>query len=111
MKLHKIVEKMRFEVKSGEGNLDREVTGGYASDMLSDVLANSKPGALWVTHQTHLNIVAVASTKDLAGIVIVNGRVPPGETVNKAIDEGIPLMLAKDSAFQVVGELYSMGLR
>lgn len=111
MKLLEIVKKLDLEIKTCKDLLDREVTGGYAGDMLSDVLANSKKGDLWVTLQTHLNIVAVAYTKELAGIVIVNGRIPAEETVKKAEEEKVPILISKESAFKLIGELYSMGLR
>jgi hypothetical protein len=47
-----LVENLDMSVKSAKGDLDREVTGGYASDLLSDVLANSEPGNLWITPRT-----------------------------------------------------------
>ena len=43
-----------------------EVVGGYASDLLSDVLANAKGGTLWVTNQKHQNVVGVAVMLGLA---------------------------------------------
>jgi len=80
MKIVELVEKLNLDVRSAKENLDREITGGYASDLLSDVLANSKDGNLWITLQLHQNIVGVASMKDLAGIILVNGREPEPET-------------------------------
>lgn len=61
MKLKEVVEKLNLEVKTGLDRLDNEVTGGYAGDLLSDILANGKEGNLWITLQIHQNIVAVAS--------------------------------------------------
>ena len=71
MKLADVVDRFGFEVRSATGNLDKEVTGGYASDLISDVLALGAEGNLWVTLQTHQNIVATASLKELVGIVLV----------------------------------------
>ncbi|MCK5571213.1 MAG: serine kinase, partial [Bacteroidetes bacterium] len=76
MNLHDIAEALNLRVKSGADQLDREVTGGYVSDMLSDVIAHAEKGNLWVTLQTHLNIIPVASMKEIAGIILVNGRHP-----------------------------------
>ena len=44
-------------------------SGGYASDLLSDVLAHAAAGNLLVTVQTHLNVVAVALHAELLGVV------------------------------------------
>jgi serine kinase of HPr protein (carbohydrate metabolism regulator) len=110
VKIVELVEKLNLDVRSANENLEREITGGYASDLLSDVLANSKEGDLWVTLQIHQNIVAVASMKDLAGIILVNGREPEQETVEKAEAENIVIMVTELPAFELVGRLYSLGV-
>jgi hypothetical protein len=110
VKLTELVEKLDLGVRSAKGNLEREVTGGYASDLLSDVLAHGKEGDLWVTLQIHQNIVAVASMKDLAGIVLVNGREPEQETIEKAEAENVAIMVTDMPTFELVGRLYGMGV-
>lgn len=110
MTLREIVEKLDLEVKTGSGKLDKEVEEGYVSDLLSDVMAHSKAGDIWITLQVHQNIVAVASLKDLSGIVLINGRQPEEETIRKAEEEGIPIMLSNLPAFELVGKLYNLGI-
>ncbi|MGQ9652945.1 MAG: DRTGG domain-containing protein [Thermodesulfobacteriota bacterium] len=111
MKLKEIVAALGLEVRSGSGLLEKEVKGGYASDLLSDVMAHTKPGDLWITLQVHLNIVAVATLNDLAGIILVNGREPEEATLRKATEEGVVLMVSALSTFEVAGRLYEMGIR
>ncbi len=111
MKLSELVKQFGLEVKAGSRGLDREVTGGYVSDLLSDVLAHAEDGVLWVTLHIHQNIVAVASHKGLSGIVLVQGRVPEQDTVAKAEEEGIPIMVSALPAFELVGRLYKAGIR
>ena len=110
MKLTELIQKLNLSVRSAKMHLDREVTGGYASDLLSDVLANSDEGNLWITLQIHQNIVGVASMKDLAGIILVNNREPEPETLEKAETEKLPIMVTEMSTFELVGRLYSLGL-
>lgn len=110
MRLNELIDKLDLSVRTGKSNLDREVTGGYASDLLSDVLAHSREGNLWITLQLHQNIVAVASMKDLAGIVLVNGREPEQETVEKAGKEGVVIMVSEMPTFELVGKLYELGV-
>jgi hypothetical protein len=88
--------------------LDVEVTGGYTSDLLSDVIANSKEGNLWITLQTHQNTIAVTKLKDLAGIIIVNNREPDEETLAKAKEENVPLLCSGEMAFEISGKLYGL---
>lgn len=110
MKLTELVQNLNLGVRSARENLGREVTGGYASDLLSDVLANSEPGNLWITLQIHQNIVAVASMKDLAGIILVNAREPEQDTVEKAEAENIAIMVTELPTFELVGRLYGLGI-
>jgi predicted membrane-bound dolichyl-phosphate-mannose-protein mannosyltransferase len=80
------------------------------SDLLSDVMANSKEGDVWITLQVHPNIIAVATLKDLAGIIIVQGRKPEKETIEKAQSENIPILVSDLQAFEIAGRLYQMGI-
>jgi hypothetical protein len=89
---------------------DREVQGGYASDLLSDVMGNSREGDLWVTMQKHVNIVAVAQLNGLAAIVLVNGRKPEPDALARAEEAGIPVISTPLQAFDAIGILYAQGI-
>jgi hypothetical protein len=111
MRLQEVVERLSLELKTPDADLNREVKGGYASDLLSDVIGNSREGFLWVTIQVHLNIVAVASLKGLSGIILANGRTPDEDTLRKASTEDIPILTSPLPVFELVGRLYTLGLR
>jgi predicted transcriptional regulator len=110
MQLNEITKKLNLNVRTASDKLDIEVTGGYASDLLSDVMANAIQGNIWVTLQTHQNVVAVAVLRDLSGIIIVNGRKPDEETLKKAEQEKIPIMMSNLPTFELVGRLYKLGV-
>lgn len=111
MKLRDIVESLKLDINAGKNLLDVEVTGGYASDLLSDVLANSRKGNIWITLQTHMNIVAVASAKELSGILIVNGRKPEEATLKKAEEEKVPILISSLSTYSVICKLFELGVK
>ncbi len=108
MKLNKIVENLSLEVKTGKNFLQNNVTGVYISDLLSDVMANSKEGNIWITLQTHMNIVAVAGLKNLSGIIIVGNRQLQEDVLQKAEYEKITVMSTPLPAFEVAGKLYQL---
>jgi hypothetical protein len=108
--LKHIAETLNLTVSTGEDLLARTVTGGYAGDLLSDVLAHAGKGQVWVTLQTHINIVAVASAKELCGIIIVNGRTPEEATLQKAEQEHIPILVSALSTYDLVGRLCELGV-
>jgi predicted transcriptional regulator len=110
IKISDIVKLVNLEVICAKANLGREVKGGYVSDLLSDVMANSKQGDIWLTLQGHPNIVAVAVLKEIAGIIIVNGRSPDEETIKKATNEKLPIMTSTLPAFELAGKLYEFSV-
>jgi len=110
MQLCTIIDELGLEILAGSELTECDVCGGYVSDLLSDVVANAGDGDVWVTMQTHRNVVAVAALKDVAAIVLVNGKRPDEDTVEAARKEGVPLLLSSLPAFETVGRLYAMGL-
>ena len=110
MTLNDIVKRLELKVRTGESQLNREVTRGYVSDLMSDVIAHGREGDLWVTLQTHQNVVAVAVMKSLSAIILVNDREPQEDTIQKAEAESMPIMISGLPAFELVGRLYALGL-
>lgn len=82
----------------------------YIGDLLSFVMANGKEGSLWLTVQKHLNVIAVASLNDFAGIIFVENSYPDNDTINKATSLDIPLFISKKSAYALAKELIALGL-
>lgn len=108
MKLSDLVEELDLEVKTCKDGLGNDVKGAYVSDLLSDVMANSMEGNAWITLQTHLNIVAVAGLKNLAGIIIVNNRPVQEDVLKKAETEKITILTTPLSSFEAAGRLYRL---
>ena len=88
-----------------------ELTGCYISDLLSDVLANARPGVLWVTIHTHRNVVSVASTKDVAVVLFTCGRKPDAAIIVEAARENILLLNTPLTTYEAAGKLWESGLR
>lgn len=108
LSLEAISRQLGWRLAAGNAVPDRHVTGGYASDLLSDVIANARAGQVWVTCQSHPNIVAVAVLAELAGIVVAGGRSPAPQTVQGAEREGLPLFVTAEDAFTAAGNLYRL---
>ena len=110
MNVTEVAQRAELEVKTASGHLDTEVTGGFAADLLSNVMANAKEGDVWVTWHVHPNVVAVAIVAKLAAIVLSSGREPEEETARKAEEEGLPILVSKLPAFEIIGRLHGMGI-
>lgn len=91
-------------------SLQKTVTGGYTSDLLSCVMARAQAGNVWVTLQSHHNIVAVASLLGLACIIVTEGNAVEPNTIEKAEQEGIPILCSNSDSFSVVERLCGLGI-
>jgi predicted transcriptional regulator len=108
MKLRELADKLYLHTLSYDKGLDKAVSGGYVSDLLSDVLANCSEGNVWITLQKHTNIVAVASLKNLAGIIIVGGRELEGDVLKQAEAKEVTIMTTPMSAYETAGMIYQL---
>jgi len=110
VKLRQIARELELEVRAAGDGLEAEVQGGYSGDLISDVLANTRQGVLWITHQRHPNTVAAAVLRELAGIVLANGREPEEDTLRKAREENVALLVSGLQAYELAGRLFGLGL-
>ncbi|MBM3293301.1 MAG: serine kinase [Candidatus Aminicenantes bacterium] len=107
MTLKELAGLLTLNVIQPQGNFDVVVTGGYTSDLLSDVMGNAKERNVWITCQTHENIAAVAKLKNLAAIILVNGRKPDEAALKKAREEKVVILGTPESEFAISGVLYN----
>ena len=110
MTVRELVETLALSVISA-GDLEREVTGGYASDLLSCVMARARADHVWVTLQGHPNVVAVASLLDLSAVVVTEGVAADDQTLDRANAHGVTLLGTADTTFTVVGKLSALGVQ
>ncbi len=105
-----LVEKFDLSIAAGKNGLDREIMDGYCGDLLSEIMGNAPAGCAWLTVQGHQNIVAVAVLREMAAIIITGGQQPDEETIEKADQEGIPILLWPNSSFSLAGRIFSAGI-
>lgn len=108
MTIKELAEQLQLKVVSGNDGINNEITGGYTSDLLSDVIGNADAGYVWITLQTHKNVVAIASLKDLAGIILVKNLKPEEDMVIQSNEENIPVLITTDSTFEISGKVYNL---
>ena len=109
MKLSEIVRKLDLQCVTEM--FDKDITGVYISDMVSDVIANAKAGNLLVTIQVHNNVIAAANLVDVAGILVTQGKQPADDVVKMADKASIPILSTTLSRWQVLTQLYEAGVR
>lgn len=108
MTVKELVTALNLTVLSGEQGLDREIDGCYVSDLLSDVMGNAEMGNAWITLQTHKNVMAIASLKELACVILVKGQTASEETLEQSNEEGIPFLSTQMQTFETAGKVYDL---
>ena len=103
MTVNSLIKKLDLEVLN-LAEPDREITGGYAGDLLSWVMGKAQSGDMWVTIMTNVNVVAVASLVDTACVVIADNAEIGADVTEKARAQGINLLRSSKSAYQLCNE-------
>lgn len=109
MTVQEIADKL--ELKSLTRVFDKEVTGVYISDMMSDVIANARPGNLLATVQIHGNVIAAANLVDISAIIVTQGKVPTEDVVKMAEKAEIAIFGTGLDRFKLATSLYEAGIR
>ena len=111
MKISEIVESLGLNVATKDVELTEEVTGGYSTDLLSNVMGQASAGMVWVTMQGHQNIAAVAALLGLSAVIVAGGTAIEQETLNKAEKNDVLILTTNLSTFEVVGKIYALGVK
>jgi hypothetical protein len=109
--LNQIVTALDLKVLAAPDDYTQNTpTSGYASDLLSCVMAGAKSQGLWVTLQGHANVVAVAALLELSAVILTENVQPEPDTIAKAQEQGITLLASPLSTYEVVGRLHKLGI-
>ena len=112
MTLQEIIAKLNLKVLTTPRDFSAITPkGGYASDLLSCAMAGAQPDNVWVTLQAHMNVVAVASLREVAAVIITEGAQPEADVLAKATEQGVILLSTSAPSYEVVGKLWEMGIR
>jgi hypothetical protein len=71
-------------------------------------MGHADSGKVWITLQTHKNVIAIASLKELAAVILIKGNEPDADMLAQAVDEGIPVLGTHEEAFETTGKLYNL---
>ncbi len=110
MRLKQVSEILEAEVLVGEKNPDLEIKMVCGADLLSDVLAFTKPGSLLLIGLTHPQVVRTAEIAEIKAVCFVRGKRPPDETIELAKKSNITLLCTSLLMYESCGRLYSHDL-
>ena len=80
---------------------ERIIKDVYIGDLLSWVMGKAPADCAWITIQAHINIVAVAVLVEASCIIIAENASVDEDTIAKANEENLPILITKLTAYQV----------
>ncbi len=92
MKISDLISQLDLQLLTKADYEDRPVRGCYIGDLLSWVMSRAKADDVWITVQTNLNIVAVATLTDVSCILVPDGISVEQVTVDKANANGVVVL-------------------
>jgi hypothetical protein len=108
--IRELVERTGWKAVTAEGDFDREASGVYCGDLLSWVMGKGQPDQVWITVQSHMNVIAVASLMEMAAVIIPEGIEMEAPSLEKAKEEGITVLESPLTAYEICARLAAKGL-
>ncbi len=110
MTLREIRDLLDCEIICGDDQLDAEVSTCFAADLMSDVLAFSRSGALLVTGLASIQSVHTADVADMRAILYIHDKRPADAVADVARQKQLPLLTTRRFMFETCGVLFRGGL-
>ena len=104
MKVSELIALSGAKALTGEFE-DREIACGYTCDLLSHVMGKGQADMAWITVQTHMNVIAVASLLDFACVIIPENLPVEAPIIAKAQEEGIIVLSSGKTAYELAALL------
>lgn len=86
----------------------REVSGGYAGDLLSWVMSGAEEGQVWLTIMSNVNVCAVAVLTEVACVLLTEGVVPDPALLERAGTQGVNLLGTQASTYETAAALSAL---
>ncbi len=99
MKTDDLEMKLGYEPAYADYEIE-EITAGFTSDLLSDVMGNADEDSVLITIQAHKNTIACCSLAGITSVIVCSGRKAPDDMIEAAKDEGIAIFRTKDNQFE-----------
>ena len=99
MTIRELLDRTSWKNDNPDLDLSRNITGGYAGDLLSWVMGRAEAGQAWVTIMSNINVVAVAALTGVSCVILAEGVEPDPGVAERALEKGINLLGTGSPAF------------
>ncbi len=110
MRLQQIINLVEGKSLSRSLSSKSAIRGALAADLMSDVLASSRPHTILLTGLCTPQVIRTAQMADIAAVILVRGKRPSDQLIELANEEEIPLIGTRLSLYEACGRLFEAGL-
>lgn len=111
MTLAEALQIVKAETLVGARDEQLSLSGCFAADLMSDVLAFAHPDSLLLTGLTTDQTIRTATIKRVPAVLIVQGKQPGSEMLEAASEQGVGVYATPLSSYECSGLLMAAGLR
>ncbi len=105
-----MIEKTGWKAVTSGSDLSKEIVGAYCSDLLSWVMGKGQPDQVWITVQSHVNVIAVAVLRDFSCVILAEGAHFPDDVIARAETEDLALIESDLPVFEIAAKLIELGV-
>ncbi len=98
MTVKDLIEKLNLKILV-EGDLEREITGGYCGDLLSWVMGRAQSGDCWLTVMGNINAIAVSVLADCACIVLCENATLDEDAKRRAEMQEVTVLSTEENSY------------
>jgi len=101
----------QLDLINNNGNLNTEINGIFACDLLSHVMGHAQENNILITVLNNINVLGVTSLLDLSCVIFTHDTDLNEAIINKADELEIPLFVTKLSTAEITIKLYELGIK
>ena len=105
MNIGQLTELLNLKPLTKNTETERNVEGCYICDLLSYVMSHASKDNVWITVQTNINVVAVASLTEVGCVIVPENISVEDITVERAETEGIAMLSSSLTAYEIAKKL------
>lgn len=110
MKIKDVIETISGKIICCDNHLDQEVSYGFASDMMSDVLTLLEDNILLITGLANIQAIRTAEMSDIKNMIIARDKKITDDMIALAKEADIALIACPYSMYKISGLLCNEGL-
>lgn len=110
MTIRELATLLDARVLCGEEKLELDVTSGFSSDLMSDVLAFVNDKTVLITGLTNVHVMRTCEMLDIQCVVFARGKVPSEDILEEARELDIVVLTTQYTCYNTCGRMYEAGI-